>query len=393
MIRQAGDNRTMTSLCSCLAALACAALCNAALAAPLQVQTSTMRLTPAQARDVPAEASGWTQGSIKMPYVSSASPEIARRINDVLYLELLGLPAPLASGSSFTPPDGVLPMGTSSVEFKATRNDGRVLTISVDVEGCGAYCESATQDFNFDAASGRALALDELFTPRGQLDLAQRMRKERERLYAAQVKELKKTLAGLRGHAKADDIEDSEQRLAFNESCLEEQKAQEARASAGEAPPVFDFTLPADHGVVITAGRCGNHAMRALDDVDNVSLTIAPADLGPLLTPYGKSVVLGDGGAATPASPFGQVLHGKIGAAPVTLRLERPNGDGSLSGSYYYDKYRRPIAISGMRKGAAVELTEGGDEGAPKLSLTVRGMAMSGQWEAKGKRVSVTLGW
>ena len=373
-----------------LVALSSAAVCSATLSAPLRVQTSTMRLTSAQAKDLPADASGWLQGSVKMPYVSSPSPDIARRINDVLYLGLLELPAPLAAGSTFEPPDGVLPMGTSSVEYKILRNDDRVLTISAGVEGCGAYCESATQDFNFDATNGRVLALDELFTSRGLRDLALRLRKERERRYAAQIRTLKQTLAAQHGHhAKAADVEDTQQRLDFNEACLDEQKAREP---ASEALPDVDFTLPAGQGVVITAGRCSNHAVRALDDVDAVSLAIAPADLSPWMTPYGKALVLGAGDAPAPASPFGQVLHGKIGAASVTLKLARPNADDSVSGTYYDDKYRHPIGIFGARKGSTLQMDERGKEGGGTLSLVLRGAA-TGQWEGQGKRLPVALGW
>ncbi len=379
----------MKPLALSCAALFGAALCSAALSAPLQVQTSTMQLPPGAPKDLPTAGGGWADGSIRMPVVTAPVPAIARRINETLFLTLLGMPAPLKAGSTFTPPDGVLPRGTSSVEFKATRNDGRVLTIGVEAEGCGAYCETASTRFNFDATTGRALALEELFTPAGLAGLAQRMRKERARRYGAQVRELEKTLAGQRGHAKADEIEDTQDRIALNADCLAGLKA---RAAEDDATPTFDFALPADRGLVITAGRCSNHASRALDDVDAVSLAVAPADLRPLLTPYGKALVLGVGDALAPVSPFGQILHGKVGNAPVTLQLDRPQDKDSIGGLYYYDKYRHPIRIFGTRKGALLELKEEGDD-AGTLVLTVRGMAAAGQWEGKNRRVPVTLAW
>lgn len=372
-------------------ALAVSLWCIAAAvaAAPLQIRSLTMK-PPATVKELPAYAGGWADGSIKMPFVVSEPPTVAARINTSLFLGLLGMAAPAKPGESFAPLAEQLPEGTSSQEFQLVRNDARVLAITFSTEGCGAYCENYDTTFNFDARNGRALALDDLFTQPAFATVAQRIGKERERLYADQLKTLKKELAAQkRAHAKADDIEDTQQRIELNQGCLEQERG---KPHLTDSLRYVGFSLEGD-GVAFSTGRCSNHASRALDDVAEITVTLTPAELRPLLTPYGRALVLNQGDVPPPASPFGQVLHGKIGGAAITMMLARLEADGSLSGRYYYDKYGRMIPLSGKRNGNTLALTEDVDGNKAELSLTVRGNAVTGQWQGNGKTVPVALDW
>ncbi len=361
----------------------------AAAAAPLQIRSLTMK-PPTSAKALPAYAAGWADGSIKMPFVVSDAPAVAARINGSLFIGLMGMAAPARPGESFSPLPDQLPEGTTSQEFQLTRNDDRVLTITFSIEGCGAYCENYDSDFNFDARNGRALALEDLFTPPALDTVARRIGKEREHRYAEQLKNLKKELAMQRkAQAKADEIDDLRQRIELNQECFERERSSPRKA---EYLRYVGFSLEGD-GMAFRTGRCSNHASRALDDVAEIIVTLTPAELRPLLTPYGRALVLNQGDAPPPASPFGQVLHGKIGAAAVTLQLDRVNSDGSLSGHYFYERYGRMIPLSGKRSGNTLALTEDADGNKAELNLTVRGNAITGQWQGNGKTLPVTLDW
>ena len=372
-------------------ALAVSLWCIAAAvaAAPLQIRSLTMK-PPAAAKDLPAYAEGWAEGSIKMPFVVADSPAVAARINGALFLGLMGMAAPAKPGESFSPLAEQLPDGTASQEFQLTRNDDRVLTITFSSEGCGAYCENHDTDYNFDARNGRALALEDLFAPPALSTVAQRIGKERERRYADQLKALKKELATQqKAHAKADEIEDTHQRIELNQECFERE-----RGSPGTAEYLRYVGFSLEGGsVAFRTGRCSNHASRALDDVAEIVVTLTPAELRPLLTPYGRALVLNQGDVPPPASPFGQILHGKIGGAPVTLLLDRENSDGSVTAHYFYDRYGRMIPLSGKRNGNTLALTEDVDGNKAELSLTVRGNAVTGQWQGNGKSLPVALDW
>jgi hypothetical protein len=358
-------------------------------AAPLQVRLLTMK-PPAGARDLDAYAAGWADGAIKMPFVVSDDAAVAVRINGSLFIGLLGMAPPPKPGASFTPLADQLPAGTAEQTFRVTRNDDRVLALAVSGEGCGAYCENYDTDLNFDARNGRALALADLFNPAALNTLAQRIDKERARRYAAQLQTLKKELATQRkAHAKADELDDTEMRIALNQDCLAGVKTSPSRT---DNLGYTGFSL-AGPGIALRTGRCSNHASRALDDVGAIVTPLAPDELRPLLTPYGRALVLNDGDAPPPAAVFGQILRGRIGGAAVTLLLDRPAGDGAVSGHYFYDRYGRLIALAGTRQGNVLTLIEGEGATQAELTLTVRGDTVTGQWKGNGKTLPVALEW
>lgn len=351
--------------------------------------------------------SEWGKGSIVMPFVVSPHAEIAARINDTLYLDLVGVPAPAEPGKSFALPKGYPPgnlddfplEGTSSLEFTVLRNDGRILSLSIDREGCGAYCESYATPYNFDATSGRSFTARDVFTHAGQLQIAKLVAQERKRQYAAMIKQLKAQLAALGKSGKADkrqgDRDDLKERLELNEDCL----ARIDGDSPGDPLEYFDylkFAIPDDHGVQFTSERCSNHASRALDDVGDISLGLPDDKLRGMLTAYGQYLFFGGDKPKQASSPFGVPLHGKIGQAPMTIRLQ-PDAQGHVAAMYYYDKYRSPIALTGSMDGDHIVLNTppGKDTQAAEpetFELVRHGGAFSGQWRKQDAQRPVSFG-
>lgn len=354
------------------------------------------------AAEYPHQA-GWANGAIQMPFVASGPADVAARINDSLYLSLLGMPAPREPGKTFSPPSGTSPVGTASLEFSVSRNDARILSVQTDAEGCGAYCENYAQEFIFDARSGRSVVAADLFTPKGLGVVAQRMKKERQRQYKAQIVILGKELKALRAQRKPSTRsapDDIEERIALNEDCLAKLREQtESRQpqtpdTLRDEARYYRLALPLDKGAVFVSSRCSAHVNRALDDVGEVALTIPPTELPALLTPYGISLLLGEGEAPAPASPFGQILRGKVGGAQVTMLLNVPYSDGSFGGRYYYDRYRKPLELSGRAKGKRVELTEHvEDKAQATFDLSSSGPGLIGRWKGNGKDLPVDLRW
>ena len=333
-----------------------------------------------------------------MPFVQPASPA-ATRINEALFLELLEMPAPHNAGKSFALGEGILPPdGTASLEFSVLRNDGRVLSLQVDAEGCGAYCEEYQRFFNFDARNGRALAIDDLLTGAGLAEAGKRLSDERRRQYRGQIRQLKRELAAARKSRKTkqDDLSDLEDRLALNESCLAGLGAPPGAGALRESIRDTRFAV-LDSGLRFTVERCSSHAMRALDDVGDVVMTLDAAALDKLLLPYGRSLLIGGEEIPAPVSWPDQILTGRIGGAAVTVRLGRPYSDGSLNGTYYYDKFRKPIGLRGKKNGKRIELTENlpeGEKGEPgRLELSEDANGLSGRWLRGDKSLPARFGW
>jgi len=67
------------------------------------------------------------------------------------------------------------------------------------------------------------------------------------------------------------------------------------------------------------------------------------------------------------------------------LDLSRPAPDGTVTGSYFYNKYRKLIRLSGTVNGNTIELTETESTDTPKplIRATINGDKLDGQWIGK----------
>ena len=134
---------------------------------------------------------------------------------------------------------------------------------------------------------------------------------------------------------------------------------------------------------------------RALDELGEYINPLSLKDLTPHLNAYGK-YLLGVGPISpAPDSPFGQVIFGKVGTAPITMWLRMPYGaDQDVGGWYFYDRFRTPISLFGPRKGGTWELNEEAPEGkaAPVIRFTVNGSSIKGEWIGGGKRLPIEAG-
>jgi hypothetical protein len=365
------------------------------LAEPLQITSTSMQWNADKHPETGISSSQWAAGAIKLPYVLPASPATAR-INEVLFLSQLNMPAPREAGQSFALGEGITPPeGTASLDFSVRHKDGRVLALEIDGEGCGAYCEEYRQYFSFDVQTGRLLLIEDILTPRGLREVGQRFFAERKRQYRQQIRTLRRELANVQkaGKRKKENVEDTEDRLVLNEDCLSRFQEMPGEAALRNALRSTRFVL-SGQGLEFIAERCSNHASRALDDVGEISLSLGLKDLDALLQPYGRYLLTGEGDATAPVSPYGQVLHGKVGTAPVTLRINPLNEDNSFSGLYYYDKYRKPIPFFGTKTGKRLEFTEEGAPGeAGSFALSEDAAGLRGRWQRQDKSLPVRLGW
>ncbi|XVJ70115.1 MAG: hypothetical protein HEQ39_11025 [Rhizobacter sp.] len=357
-----------------------------------------MAWKPAYA-ELGAVSSDWSKGTIQMPFVRSQTAEVAARINEALYLRILGTPAPLSAGKTFELADGTEPpAGTSWQKVGAVRNDGRIFSVTLEAEGCGAYCEAYSETHSFDSRSGRALTLEEILTPTARLEVPKRMIAERIKQYRGQIKVLKRDLQALKlkKQSTPDAISDLESRIGLNEDCLsQEREKQKERNSLWFSLESLRFSFPDGKGVVFTSQRCSNHASRALDDVGDVDLFLSLEELPKLLTPYGRFVLLDSEAVPEPRTPLNQVLRGQIGGAAVTFLLTTSRygaSETSVSGLYYYDKYRKPIGLSGKIDGVMLSLTDHSDaNGRMTMALRLGQSGLSGQWRSDSKTLPVML--
>lgn len=232
--------------------------------------------------------------------------------------------------------------GTESQQFTVSRNDTRILTIAFQGEGCGAYCENYSTWYSFDVQDGSLLTAANLFTPQGLRALAVRLRQEQITRYRQQLAELRKSLKatqakptrpaippGKTDPAQQDIIIDLQDRIALNQSCLNDQIARGKEAASQQQPTLFDYAGNSpfeitDKTFKLTAGRCSNHAMRALDDVGDVVLSLPYPGLAAWVTAYGKAVLLNGSNALPAERLYGQVLYGSLRNTGTTSATATP---------------------------------------------------------------------
>ncbi len=331
-------------------------------------------------------------GQIKMPWIVARDKNVATKINDRLFIGQFGVLSPKLTRKYFSAEDGIAIAGLASQDFSISRNDDRVLTVAFENEGCGAYCENYRVFYSFDVKTGDALAAEELFTSAGFINLRKQLHHGRQSAYRKAVASLRNELKSAQKQRQAssrESLNDLQERIELNRSCSGEGVHTDRTPRAPEIVAGFGydkFELAATE-FRLTRERCSNHGMRALDEVGDYTLTLSYAALRPHLTSYGKALLLNEGSAQTQVGVYGQILRGNIGDQRITMLLAK-HADNSVTGTYFYDKYRRPIEVNGKENGDQLELTETvaeSSEDRPAMRLVITSNRLTGIWNRKNE--------
>lgn len=344
-----------------------------ALAAAGALHAAPLEVTPLKLADT-----GKTTLNRQFPFVTGPDVRVAARINQLLFIETFEVPAPVHASYGLREVSAEHWQSQPEIDFQVQRNDGRIFSVMLSAEGCGAYCESYTTPYAFDAASGRHLGLEDLFTPAGQAALGKQLKSANLAAIQAEIRHLQDEEASAR-RRKQPPSEDRSAALRMYAECAQFRQSPDYGVAQGK------LQVQAQ-ALVLSMERCSNHALRAVDNLGDFSLRFSPEQLKPWLSAYGRALLLGEAvpGTAAPTTPWGQVLRGKISLnMPVTLYLGALNPDGTLSGSYFYDRYRKSIALSGRFDAGTLTLTEADSKETPppRLVLTPQGEGLRGRWE------------
>ena len=334
---------------------------------------------------------------IVMPWVRGGPTGAATRINELVFLHELQLPAPREAGSSFTPRTIESLDGFTHVRFEVMRNDARVLALAMDVEQCWNHCNAVGDTLLFDARTGHRLLLSDLVTPAGRAALLHRRRQVAVAAYQQAIDALPPIPATdadedadppaeppppppPAARPRDDNLPGDDEMRDFFASCRSKWE------TYGDTI-AMPFDLPASGALRLRFEGCGSTPlMRAMDE-SPPDLDISPTELAPLLTAYGRRMLLGEGIGEPLFTGWGQVLHGRVGEDAVTLYLDEPTADWS-NGTYVHDRVGRPIAVTGPAKGDTVELDEEGGKG---FALRRVDGALVGTWKDKDQALPVRL--
>lgn len=201
-----------------------------------------------------------------------------------------------------------------------------ILSIALDGEASGAYPEGFSIWKNFDLRTGNVINAKDLFQP-GSI-------KTVEHIIQKQVKKrIDDFLAELK--AGKNLSEESQEQISIYENCFVDHTLE-----------YIEFYFGKDQ-LTFVAGRCSNHAMRALDDLGSHVVEIPYKDLEKYWSSYARNLL--SGSEKIDRTGFSNKLYkGTIdGKYPITVLINHINDDNSFSASYWYNKNKKLISWSG----------------------------------------------
>ncbi|MDM1547482.1 hypothetical protein HX096_06350 [Empedobacter falsenii] len=255
------------------------------------------------------------------PFVTTPSKIISENINQYLsvaYLENADL--------STNDPFQFVKKNSTFYGYNHFKNSIPVITLSIDSEFCGSYCEGATEYVNFDQGNGQLITLKDLLEPNKvealNKILNQKVRKEIQQ-FIQQIPDLK--------NLKKDDIEFYTNQRSIYEECLE----------YVDIYKLYDYGYKyhfSNDSIYFERGRCSNRAMRALDDLGRFVIGFSKKEIHPYLSTYGNNLYTNQPRKMTDISE--KIFTGKVGNYPIKGILDKYSRE-----TYWYEKTKKLIKI------------------------------------------------
>lgn len=259
------------------------------------------------------------------PVVTYAgNPAVANKINTFLQVNELEY-IPNSGGSPFKRASTATNSYSNYVYFydwQKLETPKNILTIGVNGEASGAYPEEFADWKNFDLRTGNYINPEDLFQA-GSIKMINGLIQNRVK------KRVNDFLVKLKSEKKPS--EETQDEIALYEDCFTEHTLNGIRYFFGKDKLTF------------VAGRCSNHAMRALDDLGSHELEFTYKELEKYLSIYGKNLISGSEKIGQ-TGPGNKLYKGKIdGKYPITVLFNEINEDDSFSATYWYDKNKKTI--------------------------------------------------
>ncbi|PWN70117.1 hypothetical protein C1631_008985 [Chryseobacterium phosphatilyticum] len=313
-------------------------------------------------------------------------PNVENKINTFLQVnELEYIP-----GSSVSP-SKLISTGTTSYSnyiyfnsWEKIETPKNILTIGMDGEASGAYPENFAVWKNFDLRTGNFINAEDLFQPNSAKIVEGIIQKGVKKRISDFLIKLK---------AEKDPTEEVESQIGIYEGCFTDHTLEYLRYFFGKDKLTF------------VAGRCSNHASRALDELDSHVIEIPYKDLDKHWSPYAKNLVSGSG--QINATSFRNKLYkGKIdGKYPITVLITRfypaedKSGVSSFNAEYWYDKSKKLIKWDGQMKGNHISIIENDQYDDAKsqwiqralVEAEMSGTKITGTWEDVKTKKKLTL--
>lgn len=308
------------------------------------------------------------------PLISLASkPNVEKKINIFLQVNEL----------EFIPDSGKDPFHLASTATNTYRNfvyfygwkkletPKNILSLEMEGEASGAYSEHFVNYKNFDLRTGNLINLKDLFEP--------------EAISEIQIlvnKQIAKEITDYTDALKANgNSEEDKEVIRMYQECLEYVK--------DGSLEYVEFFFGQDK-ITVVRGRCSNHAMRALDDLDDYFVDLPFSQIEKYWSDYAKSLLSKTSKVTRQNTIENKLYKGMIdGKYPVTLFMKQLYDDGSFSAFYWYNKNKKLIEWNGNLKNNHISIIENDyhseelKKWIPRayIEADVNGKKISGTWQ------------
>jgi hypothetical protein len=298
---------------------------------------------------------------------SATNATVAKKINDHLQnAELSKVIDPVKKGafSEIWPRDQEMG-GTTSYSYDVLQNNDRYLSIQFTAEGCGAYCEGYTTNYNYDSKTGNPILTSSLFSPAGLAFAAQYASRSRN-------KQINDVIAKLKKETKnGSATEDTPMAIEMFTNC----KTGDEDVTSFE----YDKLILADDMITLVGSRCSNHAMAALDEIGEFVYELPAGQFGVCFNSYTHQLLNTGQKENSLYNYYKGTINNTIN---VSMLLEVPSTNRALSGIYFYNRVAGIINVSGSKTGNNLSFTEADDKGVKtgRFDLTLAGNSLTGTW-------------
>lgn len=173
-----------------------------------------------------------------------------------------------------------VPVTMFDIDYQINQSSRRLLSMEISAEGCGAYCEYFTMNYNFDVATGANIQLAELIEDSLELELLQLIKNDRINQIDSVLKEIRHV--DVSKIKDPDELEYETMRKDLFETCIQEDYWEDLKD--------ISFTI-IDERLVVKLGRCSAHYNRNVDEIGDFKIRFSFDKLERFLSSHGKNLL------------------------------------------------------------------------------------------------------
>ena len=323
---------------------------------------------------------------LRMPYIKMDNADVARAINDELYLSTLAYYAP----DNYEPEladTGENIAYLKDLSYELFYQNKHRIVIKISQLMCRPICSPDDLYFNFDLRNGHQIGFHEVLRPDASKMMGKIVHATLRNRYRKQIAIIKKDISEMKNgrYRGSRNLRYLQESLELNRNCLSGIKDKQ---SAMAFFIVYQLTSRFfDDRVEFTNFPCAYPDEAHLDEVSSTDFTFSYASLRPFMTAYGRTMLLNEGDA-TGTDWRGQILTGRVDKTPVKMRVYETYKDGFIGYFGVADMDGQSHQFTGDMSDGQLILYSLFDTDDKKIHVKLKqtGNELIGEWRTKDVR-------